>query len=81
LKKVDMHITELRDGICELADRMKTDRFYDSMMDCFDEEQDGFMYEATLRVFRDKDGLFKATLAMNKKIQAGHLGFFQGLEG
>jgi hypothetical protein len=76
-----MHITELRDGICELADRMKTDRFYDSMMECFDEEQDGFMYEATLRVFRDKDGLFKATLAMNKKIQAGHLGFFQGLEG
>ena len=76
-----MHITELRDGICALADRMKTDRFYDSMMDCFDEEEDGFMYEATLRVFRDKDGLFKATLAMNKKIQAGHLGFFQGLEG
>ncbi len=76
-----MHITQLRDGISALVDRMKTDRFYDSMMDCFDEEEDGFMYEATLRVFRDKDGFFKATLAMNKKIQAGHLGFFQGMEG
>ena len=76
-----MPITDLKEGIHTLVDRMKTDRFYDSMMDCFDEEQDGFMYEATLRVFRDKDGLFKATLAMNKKIQAGHLGFFQGLEG
>lgn len=81
MKKVDMHITQLRDGISALVDRMKTDRFYDSMMDCFDEEEDGFMYEATLRVFRDKDGFFKATLAMNKKIQAGHLGFFQGMEG
>lgn len=76
-----MPITDLKEGIHKLVDRMKTDRFYDSMMDCFDEEEDGFMYEATLRVFRDKDGFFKATLAMNKKIQAGHLGFFQGLEG
>lgn len=76
-----MPITDLKEGIHKLVDRMKTDRFYDSMMDCFDEEDDGFMYEATLRVFRDKDGFFKATLAMNKKIQAGHLGFFQGLEG
>ena len=76
-----MPITDLKEGIHKLVDRMKTDRFYDGMMDCFDEEEDGFMYEATLRVFRDKDGFFKATLAMNKKIQAGHLGFFQGLEG
>ena len=76
-----MPITDLKEGIHKLVDRMKTYRFYDSMMDCFDEEDDGFMYEATLRVFRDKDGFFKATLAMNKKIQAGHLGFFQGLEG
>jgi len=74
------YISDLKTAIHKLVDRMKTDRFYDSMMECFDEEEDGFMYEATLRVFRDKDGFFKATLAMNKKIQAGHLGFFQNLE-
>lgn len=74
------YITDLKTAIHKLVDRMKSDRFYDSMMECFDEEEDGFMYEATLRVFRDKDGLYKATLAMNKKVQAGHLGFFQGLE-
>lgn len=77
-----MPITNLKEGIHKLIDRMKTDRFYDGMMDCFYEhnEDQGFMYEATLRVFRDKDGSFKATLSMNKKMQAGHLGFLQGLE-
>jgi hypothetical protein len=76
-----MHIETLKDGIHTLVDRMKSDRFYESVMERFEDQQEGFMYEATIRVLRNKDGTFKASLAMNEKIQAGNLGFFQGLEG
>jgi hypothetical protein len=75
-----MQIVNLKDAIHVLVDRMKSDRFYEGVMERFEDQQEGFMYEATLRVLRNKDGTFKASLAMNEKIQAGNLGFLQGLE-
>ena len=38
------YISDLKTAIHKLVDRMKTDRFYNSMMECFDEEDKDFMY-------------------------------------